>query len=84
MYRDRVALTSRDILEKEFKIDTRGYRPQEAQQKLEDYKRLAKPLTTYFTVSIIIDFNNRLGYKDSPIDQGEKIFNELMKERVYI
>lgn len=58
--------------------------PEEAQQKLEDYKRLAKPLTTYFTVSIIIDFNNRLGYKDSPIDQGEKIFNELMKERVYI
>ena len=29
MYRDRVVLTSRDILEKEFKIDTRGYRPQE-------------------------------------------------------
>lgn len=29
MYQDRVVLTSRDILEKEFKIDTRGYRPQE-------------------------------------------------------
>ena len=29
MYQDRIVLSSRDILEKEFKIDTRGYRPQE-------------------------------------------------------
>lgn len=57
---------------------------EEAQKKLEDYKRIAKPLTTYFTVSIIMDFKGRLDYKDSPIDKGEKIFNELMKERIYI
>ena len=35
MYRDRVVLTSRDILEKEFKIDTRGYRPQEVDRFLD-------------------------------------------------
>ena len=29
MYQDRFMLTSQDILDKEFKIDTRGYRPQE-------------------------------------------------------
>ena len=57
---------------------------QEAQQKFEEYKRIAKPLTTYFTVSIIMDFKGRLDYKDAPIDKGEKIFNELMKERIYI
>ena len=57
---------------------------QEAQQKFEDYKRIAKPLTPYFTVSILMDFKGRLDYKDSPIDKGEKIFNELMKERIYI
>ena len=44
MYRDRVILTSRDILEKEFKIDTRGYRPQEVDRFLDtiikDYEEM--------------------------------------------
>lgn len=35
MYRDRIVLTSRDILQKEFKIDTRGYRPQEVDRFLD-------------------------------------------------
>ncbi len=35
MYQDRIVLTSRDILEKEFKIDTRGYRPQEVDKYLD-------------------------------------------------
>lgn len=35
MYQERVVLTSRDILEKEFKIDTRGYRPQEVDRFLD-------------------------------------------------
>ena len=44
MYQDRIALTSRDILEKEFKIDTRGYRPQEVDRFLDiiikDYEEM--------------------------------------------
>lgn len=55
-----------------------------AKAKLQDYKKIAKPLLAYFNVSIIIDFHNRLGYKDSPIDCGEQLFKELMKERVYL
>jgi hypothetical protein len=55
-----------------------------AKAKLMDYKKLSKPLLAYFNVSVIIDFHNRLGYKDSPIDCGEELFNELMKERVYL
>ena len=35
MYQDRVVLTSRDILEKEFKIDNRVYRPQEVDSFLD-------------------------------------------------
>ncbi len=35
MYQDRIVLTSNDILEKEFKIDTRGYRPQEVDKYLD-------------------------------------------------
>ena len=35
MYQERILLTGRDILEKEFKIDTRGYRPQEVDKFLD-------------------------------------------------
>ena len=44
MYQDKIVLTSRDILEKEFKIDTRGYRPQEVDRFLDviikDYEEM--------------------------------------------
>lgn len=35
MYQDRIILTMKDILEKEFKVDTRGYRPQEVDKFLD-------------------------------------------------
>lgn len=45
MYQERILLTSKDILEKEFKIDTRGYRPQEVDKYLDviirDYEEFA-------------------------------------------
>ena len=46
MYQDRILLTCKDILEKEFKIDTRGYRPQEVDKFLDaiirDYEEFLK------------------------------------------
>ena len=48
MYQERILLTSKDILEKEFKIDTRGYRPQEVDKYLDviirDYEEFARIL----------------------------------------
>lgn len=35
MYQDSVILTPREILEKEFKVDARGYRPQEVDKFLD-------------------------------------------------
>ena len=35
MYNDRIYLTPQEILEKEFKIDARGYRPQEVDKFLD-------------------------------------------------
>ena len=35
VYQDRIMLTVKDIFEKEFKIDTRGYRPQEVDKFLD-------------------------------------------------
>ena len=46
MYQERVVLTVQDILEKDFKIDTRGYRPQEVDRFLDiiikDYEEMSK------------------------------------------
>ena len=46
MYQDRILLTCKDILEKEFKIDTRGYRPQDVDKFLDaiirDYEEFLK------------------------------------------
>ena len=46
MYQDRILLTCKDILEKEFKIDTKGYRPQEVDKFLDaiirDYEEFFK------------------------------------------
>ena len=35
MYNDKILLTTKDILEKDFNIDTRGYRPQEVDKFLD-------------------------------------------------
>lgn len=44
MYQDRIVLTSEEILNKAFKIDTRGYRPQEVDRFLDtiikDYEEM--------------------------------------------
>ena len=58
MYEDKRFLSAREILEKEFKIDARGYRPQEVDQFLDliikDYvdfetttKRLVNEINAY-------------------------------------
>ena len=52
MYNDKIALTMHDILEKEFKIDARGYRMQEVDQFLDivirdynEYNNMVKKLS---------------------------------------
>lgn len=51
MYNDRLYLTPQDILEKEFKVDARGYRPQEVDKYLDmvirdytEYSNIVKKL----------------------------------------
>ena len=55
----------------------------------DEFKKLTKNLTNihrkygkYINISIIFDKNNKLGYKESPIDRGKDIFLELYKERI--
>lgn len=48
---DKISLTTKDILEKEFKIDARGYRPQEVDKFLDvvisDYTEYERLLSRY-------------------------------------
>lgn len=41
-------------------------------------------LMQYFTVEIIWDRENLIGYKDSPTDRGKEIYERLYKERIII
>ena len=38
----------------------------------------------YVQISYILDFNNLLNYKDSPIDKGKDVFLNLFQERIII
>ncbi len=69
MYNDRIALSSQEILEKEFKIDARGYRLQEVDKFLDivihdynEYNSIIKELA--------IQNNNIL-------EENEKLKNEI-------
>ena len=65
MYQERVVLTGQDILEKDFKIDTRGYRPQEVDrfldQIIKDYEEMNKIISELENDKAeLLDENQRL------------------------
>lgn len=51
MYQERLILNSNDIYEKEFKVDTRGYHPQEVDKYLDiiikDYDEMSKIIVEF-------------------------------------
>lgn len=46
--------------------------------------KLARQLTPYFTVYVLWDTENLLGYKDSPADKGQDVLEKLMKSKMEI
>ena len=65
MYGEKLQLTPQDILDKEFKIDARGYRPQEVDKFLDlvinDYNEFIAELKAYKKeVAYLNDENNKL------------------------
>ncbi len=63
MYQDKVNLTPQDILEKEFKIDTRGYRLKEVDQFLD---------------VVISDYEQFIKMIRSLEEEKEELLNEIM------
>ncbi len=62
---DKILLTANDILEKEFKIDARGYRPQEVDKFLDiiikDYAEYEKIISRYNAeLTQMVNENSRL------------------------
>lgn len=83
MYQERILLTGKDILEKEFKIDTRGYRPQEVDKFLDAIIRDYEEFSTIIKEieedkKVLIEENIKL--KQDVRNLKTKI--ELLKENV--
>ncbi len=62
---DKILLTANDILEKEFKIDARGYRPQEVDKFLDiiikDYTEYEKIISRYKNeLTLMVNENSKL------------------------
>lgn len=47
-------------------------------------KKMVGLLAPYCQVSVILCFDDRLGYKDSPLDRGKEIYEQLFVNRVVI
>ena len=85
MYHDKIALTMQDILEKEFKVDTRGYRMQEVDQFLDivirdynEYNNIIKRLNE--EKKNLVDENTSLKQEIRNLKQSIESFKGADKE----
>lgn len=51
-------------------------------KKIED--TILKKLDVFYNVSVIWDMENKLNYKDAPVDQGKEVFEELLQNRIIL
>ena len=47
-------------------------------------KKISQMLINYFTVNIVIDWDNQLDLKDSPTEKGKEVFESLLKQKITI
>lgn len=81
MYQERILLTVKDILDKEFKIDTRGYRPQEVDKFLDvvmrDYEEFIAQLKEMsHEIKDLTDDNMRLKQEIRSLKMKLDLFKE--------
>ena len=46
--------------------------------------RLVQPYASLFDMYVVFDYDNLLELKDSPIDKGKEIFEQLLSKKIYI
>lgn|SRR5574344_1986601 len=71
MYNERIFLTPQEILDKEFKIDARGYRPQEVDKYLD---MVIRDYTEFLTIIKKLEKDNH-----DLTDDNVKLKNEIRK-----
>ncbi|MGN1337774.1 MAG: cell division regulator GpsB [Candidatus Coprovivens sp.] len=76
MYGENISLTPQDILDKEFKIDTRGYRPQEVDKFLD---QVINDYNEFITI-----IKNLKKERDFLNDENNKLKNELRRLKANI
>lgn len=47
-------------------------------------KKICSMLINYFTIHLVVDFDNLLELKDSPSDKGKEVFEQLLQEKITI
>ncbi len=87
MYQDGVLLTVKDILDKEFKIDTRGYRPQEVDKFLDliirDYEEFSSKIESLENEKKeLIDDNIRLKQEIRNLKTKLEVVKENANEEI--
>lgn len=56
----------------------------ELKEKLKEYKEAINGMEHFFNITIIVDEDFLLPYKESPIDKGKEVFEKLLEKRIYI
>ena len=88
-----ITYTQIKIILKELKVEEvivgfdRDYEDANSYEAMAYYQNIVKkvaPLVPYCSVYLVMDKQNRLGYKDSPTDKGKDVLIELMKEKILI
>lgn len=51
---------------------------------IKNLKNIHKKYSAYATISFLFDKWNLLDYKDSPLDKGPEVFNQLYKQRIFL
>lgn len=73
-------------LDKQYKQEEIGDRKSEGYREYTNYLRkiykIVKMLEKFMSVSVILDFDGLLEYKDSPVDKGKEVFEELYSKRI--
>lgn len=64
--------------------DEKGNKDDATKQFEQELLDVVKPFTQYFTVEVIVDYDNILGHKHSPTDDGREKLETLMKKKVRI
>jgi len=62
--------------------DYDSFHSPEGKKCLREMEEMAEYLKPYFSVYAMIDFKRLLSEKDSPIDQGKEVFEQLYKSKI--